>query len=479
MSTFFNGFEGLWRRSTADYRNAVKGYLISVDTNVLLQLYRFTPEARGELLDVLSNLRDRLWIPHQVVAEYYARRVEAVKEHLNLYSSTPKSLGEQKAKSLQELHSFAKRCSMNEDERKRLIAPLEVAYSAVNSEIERHQSEFDLTLEKVIDDDPVLTALAKIFDGKTGAPFSEEESERFTVEYERRAEERIPPGYRDAGKHENAHGDYFIWEQLLREAEVRSRPLLFVTNDTKEDWVRREAGLIVGARPELLAEFSDRCGNDFMLTQLSRFLQIAKVELGVLVSASTMAQAENIEESANVTHVKVSMPARIYATFSQILAQKYREARETAQVSSGRIARLAEEESGELFKLIKSTSSSLSSEGLDAVFRVDQRHIEIVQALMRKAANQERGTSDIQGSSRFSELHQEIQVAQEAYSSSTRRLAEAEKAAKEAELAGENEDIAQAKTALRAAVLEARQRLDQLHAMRSEEQKNVSRLEWD
>ncbi|MFJ9594870.1 PIN domain-containing protein [Streptomyces virginiae] len=294
MSTFLSAFDGNWRRPRSDYERGVKEYLVVVDTNVLLELYRFTPNARQELLDALRRLEERLWVPHQVASEYYRRRLDAVKDHLALYSSVPKAIDEYKDRLTQEIHAFAKRCSMSAEDKKLLIRPIEEMREKVNAELSRHAESFDLTIEKVVNDDPVLAALAEILDQKTGFGFDDEESLKLQEAYKERAQAERPPGYKDANKKENAHGDYFVWEQILRRVEEVNRPVLLVTNDVKEDWVRREAGLVVGARPELVAEMRDRCGADFMLIQLGGFLQLARNELGVSVSPSTVAQAENV-----------------------------------------------------------------------------------------------------------------------------------------------------------------------------------------
>ncbi|MFF2787599.1 PIN domain-containing protein [Streptomyces sp. NPDC058049] len=294
MSTFLSAFDGNWRRPRSDYERGVKEYLVVVDTNVLLELYRFTPDARQELLDALRRLEGRLWVPHQVASEYYRRRLDAVKDHLALYSSVPKAIDEYKERLTQEIHAFAKRCSMSAADKKLLIRPIEEMREKVNAELSRHAESFDLTIEKVVNDDPVLAALAEILDQKTGFGFDDEESLRLQESYAERAQAERPPGYKDVNKKENAHGDYFVWEQILRRVEEVNKPVLLVTNDVKEDWVRREAGLVVGARPELVAEMRDRCGADFMLIQLGGFLQLARNELGVSVSPSTVAQAENV-----------------------------------------------------------------------------------------------------------------------------------------------------------------------------------------
>ncbi|WP_405636956.1 PIN domain-containing protein [Streptomyces sp. NBC_00117] len=319
MSTFLNSFDGRWRRPTSDYKDAVKNYRIAVDTNVLLELYRFTPKAREELLQVLRHVRGRLWLPNQVAAEYYDRRVSAVKEHLDLYETVPESLSEQERKIIQELSNFAKRCSIGQPAKQRLIEPIEQAFKRVIAEISEHRSSFDLTLETVIDSDPVLKELADIFDGRTGLPFTAEEAQAHLKEAQRRADEKIPPGYKDSGKANNAHGDFFIWEQLISASAAEGHPLLFVTNDAKEDWVRKEAGFTVGARPELVQEFTERCNADFLLIQLGRFLQIAKEELGLSVSESTVAEAENARPASSNSKEKFTIPKRHFIEITDAL----------------------------------------------------------------------------------------------------------------------------------------------------------------
>jgi hypothetical protein len=394
-SSFLSAFEGLWRRPTEDYKHGVKSYLISLDTNVLLQLYRFTPDARNELLDVLGRLGDRLWIPHQVANEYFNRRVDAVKEHLALYTSVPKSLEEARAKAMQELHTFAKRCSMPDAEKRDLINPIDQAFSATLASIKQRGGSFDLSLENVIDADPILESLARILDGKTGRAFEEEEAKRLTEEAERRYKDEIPPGFKDASKRENAHGDFFVWEQLLREAQSRKTPVLFVTNDVKDDWVKKEAGLVIGAHPLLVAEFKGRCeGADFLVTQLGRFLQIAKEELGASVSASTVAQAENIREIPRDEIQVVSITPEEYEALTLDLLLDSRNwedvlRNKSLNPSSAAMARRRRARAMTLHASLKEASKSQSIDGMIHIPLRSQDWIDI-QAVRRRAANARR-----------------------------------------------------------------------------------------
>ncbi|WP_425588779.1 PIN-like domain-containing protein [Streptomyces thinghirensis] len=42
-----------------------------LDTNVLLNLYRSNESTRRDTLAALARLRERLWIPHQVLTEFW------------------------------------------------------------------------------------------------------------------------------------------------------------------------------------------------------------------------------------------------------------------------------------------------------------------------------------------------------------------------------------------------------------------------
>ena len=54
-------------------------------------------------------------------------------------------------------------------------------------------------------------------------------------EFSNRAEGRVPPGFQDEGKQQNAFGDFVFWREVLGHAE--GAPVVILTNDRKNDWV--------------------------------------------------------------------------------------------------------------------------------------------------------------------------------------------------------------------------------------------------
>lgn len=56
--------------------------MVVLDANVLLDLYRYTQDARVQVLAALRLIADqqRLWLPHQVGLEFVRNRANAVKD---------------------------------------------------------------------------------------------------------------------------------------------------------------------------------------------------------------------------------------------------------------------------------------------------------------------------------------------------------------------------------------------------------------
>ena len=57
-----------------------------VDTNVLLNLYRYSRSTRDELLQVLRALEDKLFLPHQVGREFLDRRLTTIRNQREGFS---------------------------------------------------------------------------------------------------------------------------------------------------------------------------------------------------------------------------------------------------------------------------------------------------------------------------------------------------------------------------------------------------------
>ena len=74
----YDDFRGYRVPTEAELTEALRTATAVVDANVLLNLYRYNEATRDDLLDVLQRLGDRLWIPHQVLREFWRNRLSVL-----------------------------------------------------------------------------------------------------------------------------------------------------------------------------------------------------------------------------------------------------------------------------------------------------------------------------------------------------------------------------------------------------------------
>ncbi|CAM5735834.1 hypothetical protein SHIRM173S_00517 [Streptomyces hirsutus] len=168
INSFMELFSSHWRMTKRELAEALKESLIVLDSSVMLDLYRVTPSARAEMINSLLTVKEILWIPYQVALEFHSNRVEAAQDQLNFYNDTCKSLEAAQNQAIQRLNEFANRSALGDGEKKKLKGPLEQAFRVAIERVRSHQGVFDLTLSKVLNDDPVLKALAQLSRWKGG-----------------------------------------------------------------------------------------------------------------------------------------------------------------------------------------------------------------------------------------------------------------------------------------------------------------------
>jgi hypothetical protein len=291
-SSFLAPFLSFWRPNKKEVEAFVQSAIIVLDTNVLLDLYRVTPQARNEILAVLEQTAERIFIPHQVALEFHQNRVKVAKDQLDFYVATRSGLDSLKSQALQKISEFTKRCALPNKEKESLAGPLEEAFKNAVDRIKSHQERFDLDEKKVLNEDPVLARLSILLDGRVGPAFDEAQRSEALKEAARRSSAKIPPGYKDGGKASNSHGDYFLWEQVLTEAARRKAPVLLVSNDNKEDWVHKQLDFAIGPRFELVEEMKTRADAEFRVISFPGFLESVKRKTSIAVSEQTLSEAK-------------------------------------------------------------------------------------------------------------------------------------------------------------------------------------------
>lgn len=285
------GFEEFRTWSQDDVAEGLRSGLVAIDTNVLLDLYRYDPDVRAEMIDVLTKLEDRLFVPHQVASEFWRNREAALTDRVR----TARTLTELLDTRAQEVESAVNRWRRRsggaiDQTIDDLVATASAAIEQIANAIEVAAAL--TTHDRDTFNDEVLGSIERLTAGRVGKAPSDEQRAAWVAEGRRRVQEKIPPGYRDSSKEgDGASGDFLVWAQTLAEAQRRSFDrIIFVTSDQKEDWIRIDGGERRGARLELRREALDQAGADLAILSSSGLLATAENALDVDVSDAAVSQ---------------------------------------------------------------------------------------------------------------------------------------------------------------------------------------------
>jgi hypothetical protein len=295
----FTGFEEYLQPTEEDYRAVLTAGLVVLDTNVLLNLYRYNVKVQDELVDLFGRLGDHVWVPRQVLVEFWRNREAVLEESDRGAEAIVDELREHEKKTLEAFRRWARRFALQDEEASLLSDAVSEGFARMCEGIQK-LAEDDATAE-IGADDLVLEKLGTVLEGRVGAPMVADAYKAALKEGSRRVDGQEPPGYLDKGKarrpgKEGAAGDYLVWEQVLVEAQARNVDVLFVTGDVKEDWWRIEHGQQRGPRPELADELRTRAGTRLFMLRPESLLRVAGRVLEFEVSDESLTEVKRVEE---------------------------------------------------------------------------------------------------------------------------------------------------------------------------------------
>ena len=303
-----------------DYKAIWETSLFVFDTNVLLNLYRYQTSTRDQLLDILSKLSDRIWIPHHVALEFQRNRFTVLADQNKRFSEVQGVVNKAKEGLRNDLDK------LQLERRHSLIdpAPLVEGFDSLANEFLKSLEKIQKGQQKLTDPDPLKDKIETLFSDRVG-PEASGQAEIDTIygDAEKRYQLEIPPGYLDANKdkhgpaeyvhggvnYKRKYGDFLIWHQLLsyaKEKEIKS--VAFVTDDAKDDWwwkVKSDGPKTLGPRPELRDEASRVGGiTHFNMYKPEGFLRYSKEFLQSNISN------EAIQEVRDVSRVRTENARR-------------------------------------------------------------------------------------------------------------------------------------------------------------------------
>ncbi|GGV04069.1 hypothetical protein GCM10010495_14670 [Kitasatospora herbaricolor] len=292
-----------------------KSGIIILDTNILLSLYEYTRTSRLEILSALENVSTQLWLPYQVGLEFVnGRRRVLVRQSEEL--GRARSLTEKRATEVirtiashsDQMTSLIGRYSRDtqpqvdlESLREEFKQASEKWKSGILKSLGNLKRAQDISVDGIGKSDPILAKVAELFGDRIADPTGADTVRRRirdAVDY--RFPNRIPPGFSDEGKDTELDqaGDLLIWEEIIEHAASSSSKLvLFVSNDTKEDWYE-PAGPGQAARPwpALFEEMRVRAGSRLRIETAAEFFDGIESYLNIPINASTFEEIDQVAD---------------------------------------------------------------------------------------------------------------------------------------------------------------------------------------
>lgn len=264
------------------WRDAV----IVFDTCALGDIYSLAPETQQVFIEILTLLKDRMWIPAWVLGEF--------ETHHDKFRFAP--IGEQYGKlngviakgkkykaDIADAMSDVKDDTFHPYIEPEACAQMEILYQTIcdgiddlEKKITEQKEKRAEEIRKAAETDTLYGLLKEV---NHGDAFPMKALIQIVQEGQARYECKIPPGYKDAEDKEGLrkYGDLIIWKEILRYAALEKKSIILISDDVKEDWVIQESGPEEGdPRKELVGEFNDEVGLTFWKYTLSQMIEKLK-----------------------------------------------------------------------------------------------------------------------------------------------------------------------------------------------------------
>ncbi|RYF06891.1 MAG: hypothetical protein EOO77_26340, partial [Oxalobacteraceae bacterium] len=206
-----------------DYDHVWTTGVLTLDANVLLDLYRYNAETRDSILSAIASFGERVWISRQAAGEFFDnRRKVVVSASLDFDHAKRTVEGVRKAV----IEGLV-------DLRKLRLVPGKVAdgmEEGFTAALEQSGAEIEAARSAHPDylhQDLILDRLLKVFEGRVGAGFEKERREGVIREGIARFKAKRPPGYMDEATKEGdrRYGDVLMWSETIEFAKAANAPV--------------------------------------------------------------------------------------------------------------------------------------------------------------------------------------------------------------------------------------------------------------
>lgn len=266
-----------------------KKYIVVCDTNVWLNIYRYSPEFSDFSLKCMKEIKDYIILPSTV-------RLEYLKHYRASFGTMRKKVNNASCETRNQIIT-AKRKILN------TCDTLETFHYPDISELRNSLDEKFRELEKILEDffedrnilefislswgnnDYVYKIVGELTkNGQLMPPVTQENIYQICEDGEKRYKNNppIPPGFKDAKNKDGVrkYSDLILWKEIMSYAKTRRVNVILVTDDKKSDWWLDNNG-VIEFHPHLLKEFREETGMELLAFSSSDFYEEVSKEFDI------------------------------------------------------------------------------------------------------------------------------------------------------------------------------------------------------
>lgn len=318
-----NQFKGFIGYSEDEFRELWEKAIFVVDTNVLINFYKYTSKQSSKsLLDILKKLKemDRLWIPHQVALEYFFNYEDNMFKQKEGYKQLGRELTKLKDEAQKTLSTVKSKHPYIITEGFQFIV------EGIERSNQKAEIQIDQEIKKLPDSNSIKGDILELLEGIIGEPYTQKGIDEIESEGAERYKYDIPPGFKDKTNdnkkayrtygdfsYQQLYGDLIVWYQIIDKAknEESPNPVILVTEDRKEDWWEKEGNSIKRPHPQLVQEFLNITKQKMYMYRTDSFVRYAIKYLGVKVSEEEAQgvtnEIENIRKNEDLKTKKINI----------------------------------------------------------------------------------------------------------------------------------------------------------------------------
>lgn len=295
-----------------DIDNLWHNGLIVLDTNVLLNFYRFSKPTSDELLRMIRKFEGQLWIPNQVESEFQKNRADVISKQIESYGNLAKDILKCEEALENKITEYSRHPFIDI---KKIQEPIQKSFQKSFSEVQNELNNLEEKHPDYLENDPILEELTRLFENRIGEKYSEDHLAEIYKDGEKRFNSKIPPGYKDQDKSKKCpteqFGDLVLWYQIIDKAKSSNKSVLLVIDDEKEDWWFTKKGHRFGPRPELVEEIRAKANVSFYMYNSDRFLQYAKEQLKESIDRAVLTEIREDRSKEEIAEVIRNQEVRI------------------------------------------------------------------------------------------------------------------------------------------------------------------------